>query len=102
VNEAERRKKIGELLMPGGRPVGDPGRRPGVRLLPGGPEEAREFLRRFDQLGQPERVEGYDGTLINLGGKDRVGLRERSRSGEPTVDVQVQWLPERLRKIKFV
>ena len=102
VNEKERRDKIGKLLMPAGEPVGDPGRRRGIRLMPGGLDAAREFLRHFEQIGQVEHVEGYDGVRINLGGEDRVGLREHSKSGEPTIDVQVQWLPERVRKIKFV
>ena len=89
--------------MPGGKPVGDPGRRRGIRLMPGGLDAAREFLRQFEQIGQAEQqAEGYDGVLIHLGGEEWVGLRERSRSGEPTIDVQVQWLPERIRKIKFV
>ena len=82
--------------------MGDPGSRPGIRMMPGGLEDARKFLQQFEKIGQVEQVEGYDGVLINLGGNDRVGVREKSRSGEPMVDVQVQWLPERLRKIKFV
>ncbi len=82
--------------------MGDPGRRRGIRLMPGGLEEAREFLRQFERIGRIEQMEGYDGAMIRLGAEDWVGLRERSRSGEPTIDVQVQWLPETVRKIKFV
>ncbi len=95
MSEQERRESIGALLMPADDPVGAPGRRRGIRLMPGGLDAARGFLRQFEEIGRAEEAERYDGVLINLGGEDRVGLRERSRSGEPTIDVQVQWLPER-------
>ena len=101
MNEQERWDNIGNVLMPAGEPVGDPGRR-GIRLMPGGLDAAREFLRKFEQIGQVEHVAGYDGVRINLGGEDRVGLREHSKCSEPTIDVQVLWLPERVRKFKFV
>lgn len=87
--------------MPDGQPIGKPGRRrASIRIVQGGTEAAREFLRKLEAFGETEELTGYDGISISLGGKDRVGLRERSGSGEPTLDVTISYVPE-VWKIKF-
>jgi hypothetical protein len=77
------------------------GERDDIRILEGSLEDAREFFDKFRELGEPVSVAHYPGELIALGGENRVGLRRRSKSGEPTIDVALEWVPQ-IRKIKFV
>src|SRR5438128_610723 len=49
---------VGDILMPGGKPIGEPGSRPGIRVLPGGEGEAL----------------GLGGELIGAGGGTEVQL----------------------------
>lgn len=86
--------------MPGGTPIVRAGRRANIRVVGEGVEAAKELLHEFEALGERESLPGYDGVSINLRGKDRVGLRERSASGEPTMDVTISYVPE-VWKIKF-
>jgi hypothetical protein len=96
------RQRILELLMPDGAPVGASGHRRGdIRVVQGSLEAAQEFFDRFRELGEPMHVTNHPGEMIALGGEDRVGLRRHSKSGEPTIDVWVQYVLE-IRKIKFV
>ena len=94
------RRRIRELLVPAGEVLGEPGRRRGVRVAPGGIDAARELFARLAELGAPVDVPGFDGALVDFGEEGRVGLRRRSLSGEPTIDVSVQSVPQ-IRKIKF-
>jgi hypothetical protein len=98
----ELRHRILELLMPGGEPVGEPShRRSDFRVVQGSLDAAEVYFDRFRDLGEPMNAPNYPGELIALGGENRVGLRQRSKSGEPTMDVWVQYIPE-IRKITFV
>lgn len=45
--------------------------------------------------------ESYQGTMVFLQHFGTLGLRERSKSGEPTLDVALECVPE-ITKIKFV
>ena len=99
--DERRRIKVRKLLAPDSQPIGRPGRRrKSIRVVQGGTEAARELLRKLEALGEKEELTGYDGISINLSGKDRVGLRERSGSGEPTMDVTISYVQE-VWKIKF-
>lgn len=100
--EEARRRKVREILVPDGRPIGDPGRsRTGtVKVLPGGIEAAGRMLARFEEIGEVEETVGYPGRFVDLGGEERIGLRGSSLSGEPTVDVRISYVPE-IAKIKF-
>jgi hypothetical protein len=86
--------------VPGGEPVGEPGRRPGIRVLPGGFEAAKGFFGELSKLGEETEADAYSGLLVQLDEEGRVGLRPASKSGEPTIDVGLQCVPE-IRKIKF-
>lgn len=88
------------MLVPGGAPIGRPGRRANIRVVREGIEAARELLRDLEALGERESLPSYDGVSINLSGRDRVGLRESSSTGEPTMDVTISYVPE-VWKIKF-
>ena len=101
MDERQRRIEVRKLLAPDGQPIGKPGRRrTNIRVVSGGAKLARELLSKLEALGEREWLTGYDGISINLGGKDRVGLREKSGSGEPTLDVTISYVPE-VWKIKF-
>jgi hypothetical protein len=95
------RREIRELLVPDGTLIGDPGRRRGVRVVQGGLRVAGELMGELEALGEPTHKEDYDGRMVQLSEEGAVGLRRRSKSGEPTMDVQVQWVSE-IRKVKFV
>ncbi len=94
------RRGIRELLVPAGEALGEPGRRRGIRVVPGGIHAAGELFARLAELGTLVDVPGFDGALVDFGEEGRVGFRRRSLSGEPTIDVSVQSVP-RIRKIKF-
>ena len=97
----ELRQRIREVLVPGGEPVGESGRRPDVRLIVGQLGEAESFFGRLRELGEVIEVTDYPGVLVRLGEEGNVGLRSASKSGEPTIDVGLECVPE-IRKIKFV
>lgn len=101
VGSDEKRRRLRELLVPDGEPVGEPGRRQRVRVVEGGLAAAREWFDSCLQIGEILELESYDGTMLDLGDGDKVGLRERSNSGEPTLDVNVKSVPE-VTKVKFV
>lgn len=93
-------KRLRELLMPDGKPVGRPGRRRRVRVVGGGIAAAREIFDGLEDIGVVRETGDYDGVMLDVAG-GTVGLRERSVSGEPTLDISVQSVPE-ITKIKFV
>jgi len=98
----ELQQRILELLLPDGDTIGAPGhRRSEFRQIQGSLEDAQELFDKFRGLGQPMNKECYPGEMIALGGENIVGFRRRSKSGEPTIDVSVQYVPA-IRKIKFV
>src|SRR5947209_1954181 len=89
-----------DLLMPGGLPVGTGGSGPLVRELPGGQTAADDLFSDLTVGGTPVDVPTYPGRMVDLPGGGRVGLRPRSKSGEPTIDVDIPGIP--IKKIKFV
>lgn len=96
-------KPPSELLAPGGNPIGQPGTSPEIRVLPGGPADAQELFGQLTQGGKVVTPPGHPGTLVQLpdnGGF--VGLRPKSKSGPPTIDVNVPGLKGVVEKIKFV
>ena len=57
----------------------------------------------FDSLtvgGTPVTIPPYQGKMVDLPSGGRVGLRVKSKSGEPTMDVDIPGIP--IKKIKFV
>lgn len=89
-----------DVLKPGGQNVGEPGKNSGVRILPGGQQGAREL---FDRLtagkgGQDITPLGRPGQVIRTP-EGTFSIRPSSKSGPPTVDVNVPGLP--LRELKF-
>jgi hypothetical protein len=92
--------RVTDILKPGGRLIGQAGRGSGVRELPGGLQEAQRVFERLRQGGKRIEDPRYKGTMYELPGGGRVGLRETSVSGPPTIDVNIPDIP--IEKIKFL
>jgi hypothetical protein len=96
------RRRIREVLVPGSSPIGEPGSGLRVREVQGNLESARQFFSRLEEMGEVVNVPGYPGGLmVCLGNEGRVGLRSRSKSGPPAIDVGLNCVPE-IRRIHFV
>jgi hypothetical protein len=103
-------RSVDDILMPGGNPIGVKGSGPRasarLREVTGGQAEAERIFQELTQGGKDVTPVGYPGTLIELpNGRGTVGYRPASKSGPPTIDVQVidaagQLIP--VQKIKFV
>jgi hypothetical protein len=104
-------RSIDEVLMPGGQPLGVKGtrgrRKSTVREVPGGQAEAEALFAELTQGGGTDVTPpGHPGRMVELpGGRGTVSIRPASKSGPPTIDVNVTdstgaSIP--IRKIKFV
>jgi uncharacterized protein YukE len=84
-------QQVGQILNPGGQPVGSPGNSPGVRLVPNEDELNGLWNQIQSQLGPGQSV-GPGGQIqrIDLGGGDYVQYRPFSKSGGATIDVGIQ------------
>ena len=90
-----------DILMPGGRPIGQPGTSPGVRELPGGTQGAQDLFGQLTQGGTATNNPRYPGTQValpNNGGT--IGIRPVSGSGDTAIDVNIPGLTD-VTKIHF-
>jgi hypothetical protein len=67
--------------------------------VPGGRKEAEEMFDGLARGGTPVVAPRYPGKLVDLPGGGHVGLRPASKSGEPTIDVDITGIA--IKKIKF-
>jgi hypothetical protein len=96
--------------MPGGQPIGVKGTGPRasarLREVPGGLAEAERIFQELTEGGTVITPPTYPGILIELpDGRGTVGFRPASKSGPPTIDVNVadaNGQPIPVEKIKFV
>ena len=86
--------------MPQGRPIGAKGSKASIREVPGGQKAADDLFNDLTVGGKPVVMPTYPGKLVDLPGGGRVGLRPKSKSGEPTIDVDIPGIP--IKKLKFV
>lgn len=89
-----------DLLMPNGIPIGTTGSDPSIREVPGGQTDAEDLFNDLAVGGNAVNVPTYPGRMLDLPGGGRVGLRPKSKSGPPTIDVDIAGIP--IKKIKFV
>ena len=89
-----------DLLMPNGKPLGAKGTKASIREIPGGQKAAEDLFEDLTVAGKPVALPSYPGKMVDLPGGGRVGLRSISKSGEPTVDVDIPGIP--IKKLKFV
>jgi len=87
-------------LLPNGKPIGTKGSKASIREVPGGQNEAEDLFNGLTIGGKPATVPTYPGKIVDLPGGGRVGLRLKSKSGAPTIDVDIPGIP--IKKIKFV
>ena len=94
------RRRIEELLKPGGEILGTKPRRTGqVRRVAAGVEEAQSIFEKREKLGHDSPVAGNPGHRIEIPGLGYVNYREESKSGPPSLDVSVTI--EGLEKVRF-
>lgn len=89
-----------DLLMPNGKPIGTKGSKASIREVPGGQKAADDLFDNLTAGGKPAAMPRYPGRMVDLPGGGRVGLRPHSKSGVPTIDVDIPGIP--IKKIKFV
>jgi len=90
---------IAELLSPRGQPIGQAGSQPRIRVLPGGQSAAEDLFLRLTEGGTPNTPPSYPGVRYSLPNGGWVGYRPLSRSGPPTIDVNVNGV--NISKLKF-
>ncbi|MDT7953565.1 MAG: hypothetical protein RQ966_18855 [Acetobacteraceae bacterium] len=90
-----------DVLKPGGQNVGEPGNSSGVRVLPGGQEGAQGLFDRLTKGKGGENITPPDhaGQVVRLPDGSIIGIRPRSRSGPPTIDIKIPGLG--VRELKF-
>jgi SPP1 gp7 family putative phage head morphogenesis protein len=79
-----------DILAPNGQAIGRDGMRPKVRIVKGGEKEARELFEKLTKDGIPEKRAGYSGIGKRLPNGDWIGYRGVSKSGSPTIDMDVK------------
>jgi hypothetical protein len=88
-----------EVLQPGGHPIGVAGSDPTIREVLGGVTAATDLFNELTQGGRDITPSGHPGKLVELPTGGIVGYRPMSKSGPPTIDVNIPGIP--IRKIKF-
>jgi len=78
-----------DILMPGGRLIGRRGPRTAVRHLHGGEAEAEVLFSRLSKGGIDRTPPDHPGRLVQMPDGGMVGYRPRSRSGPPTIDINM-------------
>ncbi len=86
---AEKPKEPKDILNPNGNPIGQQGKRPEIRIEKGGDKAAKELYDKLSKGGKPDTPPRYQGEGTRLPNGDWVGYRLESRSGSPTVDVNI-------------
>jgi hypothetical protein len=62
-------------------------------------QAANDLFNELTEGGKDIAPPGYPGTLVQLPGGGIVGLRPTSKSGPPTIDVNIPGIS--VRKVKF-
>ncbi len=95
-----------EVLMPGGRAIGQAGASSQIRVLSGGTQSAETVFRTLTSQGSPVTAAGYPGTVMRLPGGGTVGLRSVARgtgarqAPAATIDVNISGIS--IRELKFL
>ncbi len=100
-----------DILKPEGKHVGDPGGRFGHWEWQGGQAAAERTFEALRQTARPftptskhpvgRAKELYQGTMYEFPSGGTIGLRRDSKSGHPTIDIEVPGL-EDIKKLKFL
>lgn len=97
-------RRVEDLLVPGGTPIGSPGTTKEIRNVPGGLAAAEEMFEELARLGEKVERPSYPGQTAFLPVIGEVGFRPASRRGrgEPTIDVNAIVAGVEIQKLKFV
>lgn len=95
-------ERVRNLLMPGGQLLGQGGSSSRIRIMQGTAQDAEAL---FSKLAQGTRIvphpgRGVLGKLAQLPNGDFIGLRYVSKSGPPTIDVNIPGIA--IKEIKFL
>jgi uncharacterized protein YukE len=90
----------GDVLQPGGQPIGRPGSAPRIREAPGGKPAAEAIWKRLKGGGADVTPPNYPGQMVEYPDGSRYGYRPVSGSGDPTIDVNDPNMPN-VTKIHF-
>jgi hypothetical protein len=91
-----------QILMPDGKPIGQPGTTPGIREMPGGAQGAQDLFDQLSKGGTVTNNPRYPGTQVELPNNGGiVGIRPQSSSGDTAVDVNIPRLNGIVDKIHF-
>lgn len=96
---ASDRETPADILIPGGRLIGRRGASTAVRIVLGGDADAEALFSRLSRGGVECTPLGYPGRLLEMPDGGMVGYRPRSRSGPPTIDINLPGIS--IRKLKF-
>lgn len=91
---------VRDSLIPGGDPIGTAGSTESIREVSGDERTAESFFNQLTSGGSPVSNPKYPGRLCVIPEGGIIGLRPRSKSGPPTIDVDVPGIP--IKKVKFV
>lgn len=97
---SEVRRRIENILRPGGEYIGVQGTGRGIRVVRGGEGAAEEMFERILEVGESFRSSTYGGTLVRLSEVGFVGYRPPEESKPATLDVNIAGM--RIKEIKFV
>lgn len=97
-------RRVEELLVPGGEPIGSPGSVKEIRNVPGGLAAAAEMFEELASLGEKVERPSYPGRTALLPVIGEIGFRPVSMRGrgEPTIDVNAIVAGIEIQKLKFV
>jgi hypothetical protein len=88
-----------EILAPGGKFIGRPGENSGIRELPGGAAAAQELFERLTRGAGSTRLTDKSLVIDLPEGGGFIGLRLTSKSGPPTIDINIPGVG--VRELKF-
>ena len=92
-------QSVDDLLRPGGQLIGRAGSSSRTRIVEGSLDDAQSFFTQLSRGGKVVDNPSFPGTLVRTE-RGFVGLRPVSRSGPPTIDVNIPGIG--IDEIKFI
>jgi hypothetical protein len=91
---------LGAVLNPAGHLIGIAGSSERIRVLRGGTSVAEALFTQLSKGGQVVPKSSYPGIIVYIEGVGTVGYRPLSKSGPPTIDVNIIGIA--IKKLKFL
>jgi len=90
---------VKDILVPGGKLIGEAGKREGIRVVHG-LDKAEKIFKKLTRGGKRVKDSTHSGKRVKVPGGGEIGFRPKSRSGGPAIDVNIPSVPE-IRRIHF-